>query len=364
MRPRVVLLSSYPPDHRSFTGGVQTATAALIEGLSGRDLDLHVVSSAASGADARQERGGVTFHFLAAPRRLRPRFPFRALKARRALRRLRPDVVHCQDTLVLGLAAVAGPWAKVFTVHGIKQAEARLRTGWEGRAAAFEARLQDRVQRRFDVVVCNSDYAARQVGTATRTVRIPNAVRGDLFDVARDPRPELVFVGALTPLKRPGDLVAAHAALGRDELRTRICGPVEDRDYVDGLRRNAPPGVSWEGTVDPARLRALLETATAVVLPSAQENVPMVVAEAMAAGVPAVATRLGGIPEMVEDGTTGLLYDAGDVAGLTDCLRRLLDDPGLVRRMGAAARERARALYAPEVVAERTLALYRELVAG
>ena len=89
----------------------------------------------------------------------------------------------------------------------------------------------------------------------------------------------------------------------------------------------------------------------------------MVVAEAMAAGVPVVASRVGGVPEMIEDGVSGLLFDAGDAAELTQRLRELLGDPSAARRLSGNARQVAQERYAPEAVARAVLDVYRKLLA-
>jgi len=88
----------------------------------------------------------------------------------------------------------------------------------------------------------------------------------------------------------------------------------------------------------------------------------MVIAEAMAAGVPVVATRVGGIPEMVKHGETGLLYEAGNVRELTYCLSRLLLEPLLRNQLGHQARKVAQTTNSPAQVAAATVAAYRQLL--
>ncbi len=373
---RIAILTSYPPDHASFAGGVQTATAALLEGLCAyqHEFEIHIISSSNLASDLHERRGGYWFHFLAPPSSpwLRPRLVSRAIKAYHTLRQIKPDLVHCEDSMPLALAAAAGGCCHVFTVHGVKRHEASHRTGWEFWSAAAESVIERYVHRRCKAFICVSSYAADVVGASHLRFAIPNPVRSLFFERhaghTAASEPHLLFVGVLAPLKRPMDLLAAHAAL-RDRfprLHTSFCGDVQDVRYVERMRRTVAEqgiaGVRFEGRVDQRELAELLRGATALVLPSAQENAPMVIAEAMAMGVPVVATRVGGVPGMVAHGRTGLLYQAGQVQELTDCLHQLLACPALRQRLGSQAREQAKAAYAPEVVAAATAEVYRHVL--
>ena len=376
-RPRIALLANYPPDHTSFFGGIQSATAALLQGLRSYcdEFELHVVSlSQAISADIREEREGIRFHFLRLPRQrwARPRFPFRVLRTWAELRHIDPQLVHCQSNSAAALAAMLGDYRRLATVHGVVRHEVHLRTGWEFWAAYVQLPLEQFTYRHFEHFVCISRYAEGVVGGQAHTYRIPNAVDSRLFQLQRSEPgqnpPYLLFVGVLAPLKRPADLLAAHARLRPEfpTLRTVVCGHTEDVGYEKAMRRmladESIAGVEFLGHTSRKRLAELLSEAAALVLPSAQENAPMVIAEAMAAGVPVVATRVGGIPDMIRHGETGLLYEPGDLDALTSCLRSLLRDAGLCERLGREARHWAQAVYAPERVAEATVDVYRRLL--
>lgn len=376
---KVALLTNYPVDHKTFTGGVETATAALLEGLRAHqgEFEFHVVSvSGLISSDLREERHGFQFHFLSRPRSplARPRFPLRVVKGLRELQRIRPDLVHCQDNMALAVAAVLAGYPRLFTVHGVKRDESRKRTGWEFWSASFDALLERHVHRRFDAFVTISDYSARVVGERGRTFSIPNPVSSLFFQRARredlDRISYLLFVGVLAPLKRPLDLLMAHAELRErfPRLETILCGDVEDKGYAAAMRevivRRGIDGVHFLGRVSQEKLAELLAGAIALILPSGQENSPMVIAEAMATGTPVVATRVGGVPGLVEHEKTGLLYEAGDIHALTQAIDRLLVDPMLRQRMGDRAKRVAVAAYSPERVAAATVAAYRQLLDG
>ena len=101
-----------------------------------------------------------------------------------------------------------------------------------------------------------------------------------------------------------------------------------------------------------------------LVLPTRRDAFPRVVMEAMCHGIPVVATRIDGVPEMVADGETGFLVEPDDAAGFAEATASLLRDDGLRRRMGAAGRERARQVFSPAAYEAAMLALYRKIGAG
>ncbi len=98
-----------------------------------------------------------------------------------------------------------------------------------------------------------------------------------------------------------------------------------------------------------------------LVLPTRRDAFPRVVMEAMCHGIPVVATRIDGVPEMVADGETGFLVEPDDAAGFAEATANLLRDDGLRHRMGAAGRERAQQVFSPAAYESAMLALYREI---
>jgi glycosyltransferase involved in cell wall biosynthesis len=370
-KKKIAILTNYPSDHSTFSGGVETATAALLEGLRSYEdeFEFHVVSAPNSlQSDIDQQRDGFQFHFISVPhfKWLRPRFVFRVLKAAGLLKTLTPDLVHCQDNMSLAMAGILGDYPRVFTVHGVKKYEANKRTGWERWSATADAILEPYIYKRFNNFICISDYAEKVIGDGKRKFRIPNPVRSSFFEVQRKgiDQPMLLFVGALSALKRPLDLIMVHKNLREKytTLETVLCGETEDARYLRQLRGAAINGVRFEGRVSEESLIELMRKSSALVLPSMQENSPIVLGEAMAAGVPVVATRVGGIPEMLEDGHAGFLYNAGNVNELEARLEVVLGSPDLAMAMGRWGREKALSTYHPGHIAKKTTEVYRTLL--
>jgi glycosyltransferase involved in cell wall biosynthesis len=202
---------------------------------------------------------------------------------------------------------------------------------------------------------------------------IPSAIELERFDRDVDPlevrrawglgpkEPLVVSVGSLTPEKDRSTLIeaAARLAAGARGFRLLVVGEGEER-------RKLAAGIARLGLGERVILCGFLEdpipllrAATVFVLSSRREGLGTALLEAAAAGLPAVATRVGGIPEIVEDGATGILVPPEDPEALAGALEELLGDPGRRASMGARARERARG-FGAETMVEAVLGVYRE----
>lgn len=284
----------------------------------------------------------------------------------RLCRRVRPDIVHANSSKagVLGrLAAyLTRVPVRVFTVHGWAF---KAHAGIASRAYLWADR---RMRPLTTMVVCVSE-SGRELGIASgtcdseRSVVIPNAVALPPLE-PRPPRPVplLVTVGRLTPPKDFRTLVAALAGV-RLEFRALVVGDGPERDSAaDAIRAAAlDERVELIGTRDD--VDRILGEADIFVLASRSEGMPMSVLEAMAAGVPVVATAVGGVPELVVEGETGLLVPPGDGSALAQAIERLLDDADLRRRLGEAGRRRVETTFSLRNWQSAHLELYTELLA-
>jgi glycosyltransferase involved in cell wall biosynthesis len=197
---------------------------------------------------------------------------------------------------------------------------------------------------------------------------IPNFVPdGDPFPgadvdqyLARLPsEPFLLFVGALGRIKGLHVLLEAYRRLRDAPPLVMIGYPM--RDTVDVLA-DLPANVHVLGQWPPSAVRAAWPRAQLALVPSVcPEACPTVIIEAMRAGVPVVATRIGGIPDLVADGETGLLVRPSEAEALASAVSRLLADPAQAERLGAAGLERSR-LFSAEAVVPRFEAAYREVI--
>lgn len=278
----------------------------------------------------------------------------------RAVAGLRPDVLHCQDRRA-GLAgrvlALATGTPTVYTLHGVPDPLAPLVPGNAritpaSRRHRFDnltlERLLARVPRSAVVTPCEAlaRYAREHVGIpAERVHAVANGVGPEWLAEPPGPtgqgeagRARAVWLGVMQPVKRVPELVRAAAPVAGLDLVLVGDGPQWGRIEDAVTHCDVAARVELAGfRDDPA---PLLRGADLMVLPSAAEACPMALLQAMACGLPVVASRVGGIPEMVRDGVDGVLVDSGDADGLTVALTALTDDPTRRRRLGANARQR------------------------
>ncbi len=162
------------------------------------------------------------------------------------------------------------------------------------------------------------------------------------------------FVDAARTLKAQGRKIEMLMAGAPDPGNPASASAAEVRSWVD------EGAVRWLGHVDD--MPALLRTVDVVALPSRREGLPKSLIEAAACGRPLIATDAPGCRDAVRDGVDGFLTPVGDGNALAEAIGRLQDDPGLAMRMGAAARRRAVEQFDEEIVLERTLSVYEELL--
>ena len=310
------------------------------------------------------------------------------------LRDWRPDVVHAHDWLVAHAAIAVRDLAGVPLVATVHATEAGRHGGWLSAplnrqvhsvewwlANAADAlvtcshAMRDEVAGLFDVDPDGITVLHNGIDPAGWSVPVPSpapspstAATAPSWHLTpgrrRSPvgRPTLVTFGRLEWEKGIQDVIAALPAIRRAHPGTRlaVAGTGSHAAWLAQRARAARVrgAVTMLGHVDDAALVDLLARASAVVLPSRYEPFGIVALEAAAVGAPLVASRAGGLGEVVLDGVTGLSFDPGDVAGCAAAVIAALDDPGAAARRADAARARLATDFAWPAIAADTAALY------
>jgi glycosyltransferase involved in cell wall biosynthesis len=317
-------------------------------------------------------RGDVSRRALLAPLTLAA-IPAYLLRFRSAVRRYvataDPQVIHAHWWFPAGwlVSGLGVPY--IVTCHG---SDVRLLE-----RSAVLRRAGRAVFRGAGAVTAVSRFLATDLERLTQGLHRPVAVTPMPVDVELFGRglampkatpPRVLYAGNLVPIKGVDVLLRALAVLRQQgtECRLKILGEGPARP---DLRRQAralgvDDRVEWSDFVSQDRMPAEYGASTVTVLPTRgkAEGLGLVLVEALLAGSAVVGTPAGGIPEVVQDGTTGLLARDGDPDDLADKIRRLLNDPGLRDRLTAAGRARAMETYSSTAAARRFLDLYHALV--
>ncbi len=283
------------------------------------------------------------------------------------MRSLKPEVVHWHAARAHAIGAMAslldpGP-ARVLSRRVVfpvrRSVGSRLLYALPvDRIAAISGAVRDALvrsgvdSRKIDIVPSGIEPMPRPDGTRRSELRLRlGAGEGDVAAIA---------VSALAPGKGHGDLLRAMAVAVEEAPGLKLWlageGPLLARLQAEARALGLEPSVQFLGFR--TDIQALLHAADFFCLATQSEGLGSSILEAMSAGLPVVATRVGGIPEIVEEGGTGVLVPASDPAALAGAMARMAGDRGLRETMGARARERA-SLFSAERTAEMTDRVYR-----
>jgi len=298
----------------------------------------------------------------------------------RTLRQLRPAIVHTRNLGTVDMQWVACVAGVPNRVHGEHGWEASDPDGSNARHLAIRRACAPVIHQYVAVSRDIARWLQQRVGVSPQQlVQIYNGVDFSRFTRDGSRPPDLPWsgpgvtlgaVGRLDPIKNHRALVRAfhellHTATGRtSNLRLIIVGDGPLRNDLSAeIERLGLDGRVW---LTGARndVPALMRCMDVFVLPSLNEGISNTLLEAMAMGLPAVAARVGGNPELIVNGVTGTIYDGSDSAGLAGALLPLLQGPSLREQLGAAAAHRAREHFALQSMVDRYQALYDALPGG
>jgi glycosyltransferase involved in cell wall biosynthesis len=347
-------------------GGLERIVQTLARNADRRRFEVEVVCARGGGALAPEiEAAGTRVRILG----LRSYYPGEILKAARSLRRMRPEVVHSHGHFAGVVARAASVMAGIpVVIHHLHTLDGSLRERhllverWLARSTSrilccSRAVEQDAVDRMH--------LPRERLLTIHNGIDPPPAAGRDEARIRLD-RPDppvLGCVGSLSPHKGQTTLLRACARLaaGDGPRSIVLVGEGSERSRLEtlSLELGLGPRVTFLGQRSDAR--SLLPAFDLVVVPSIErEGLGLVALEAMDAGVPVVASRLGGLPEAVDEGRTGFLVPPGDAAALAEAILRVLRLPDRGRSLGEAARWRVEAEFRAATMARRVETVYEE----
>lgn len=353
-----------------------TAPEALLQGLALHpEVEIHIVSCARSRMQPEQRLGpNLYFHSLHVPALgwMRTAYFGCITAVRKKLREIQPDLVHGQGTeRDCALNAVLSGFPNVLTIHGNMRLVAAVNKARPFSFFWLAARLEAFTIPRSAGVVCITRYTQQAVqGLARRTWLVPNAVDASFFDIQRqitaNAPPRILCVGQVCLRKNQNAFIRALDGLARQcpfELLFLGINQPETPYGAEFLRLvQERPWCRHGGFADREQLKMHLANAALLALPSLEDNCPMVVLEAMAAGLPVVAAKVGGVPELVEDGANGWWCDPLSPESMSTAVETALSNVSAKAQIAEQARERARERFHPRVIGEQHLEIYRQIL--
>ncbi|BBL81178.1 glycosyl transferase [Rubrobacter xylanophilus] len=349
-------------------GGAERHVAGLAAALRGRGCRVVVACSTRGALAASLEREGVPV--VSMTRRLvKRRFSHAfALGVRRLLRREGVELVHAHV-----YASAAASAAATFGLGVPLVVTEHTEASWQGRRAREITRWYCRRARH--VIAVSTPIRRRLIGrdgvSPEKISVIPTALP-EVEPPGVDPgavAPDGRLVGVVARLQPEKGVATFLRAVARiaplaPDVRFLVVGDGPLREELAGLagRLGLRGRVSFLGYRPDAR--EIIRRLDVLVVPSFTEGAPLVVLEAMASGVPVVASAVGGIPDQIRHGREGLLVPTGDSAALGEALLSLLRDPESACRMGAAGRRRAASAFGHDRMVRRIEYVYRTILAG
>jgi glycosyltransferase involved in cell wall biosynthesis len=351
-----------------------TSREALLQGFAGlKEIEVHVISCARQPMQSPAKLAdNVWFHSLFVPKLgWMCTLYWGCIRAvRKKLREIHPDIVHGQGTeRDCAISAIFSGFPNVITIRGNIRLIARVNRAKPFSFYWLAARLEALTIPRSSGVVCLTQHTLRAVSDlAKRTWVISNAVNPAFYEVQRRSAPArtILCVGDVVPHKNQNALIRSLDTLANgNDFKVMFLGQAGKEQPYSAEFFNllaTRPWCVYGGFASLEQLMEHLETATLLVLPSLEDNCPMVILEAMAAGVPVLGARVGGIPELIEEGITGLLFDPLDPISMRDGMVKMLNEPAATEAMAQTAKQRALERFRPLVIARRHAEIYRKVL--
>jgi len=377
----VVLVTVFPKEPQSIDHGIAAAAKYLADELCRHpDVKLTVI---VPGGDERETtcEGWGAFNVYRLGREgfwsFLPGTLYDMLAGKRQLssllRELKPDIVHFQDFTFL---AANCDQPNVLTIHGNAEKDViwGARRGlWRQPKLLLLRLIQWYRRRRVRNVVLTGDYAKKCLSPssdARKTWLIEDPVADSFFDIDRNCEPGRILCRCMVrPKSNVLGMIRAFTLIGEklSYARLRIAGAAETA-YLEECERQAETDgiqdrVCFLGNISIEDVQLELSRANCLVVPSFQEDAPLNIAAAMAAGVPVVASNVGGIPGMVRDGKTGLLANPHDARGMAGAVLQIISDKKLAESMTQRAKKIAAERFRASIICEKTLEAYREVLA-
>jgi glycosyltransferase involved in cell wall biosynthesis len=349
------------------------------------EIELHIISaSAAVSKHQSVDVDRISYHIIrhafpcthrGFPRYLRldalSRYAFLRWQVNRLIHDIKPEVIHVHGTEYgYGLAALDSGIPTIVSIQGIVNLLAQVSSA----SSRIQAEIEQQVVRRTKYFGSRTAWGTefvRSINPAALVYDFPEAIGQVFFDTARasPPEPNILMVGSVHKPKGIEEALEAMAIVRAEFPRARLLVVgTGDPAYLSQLQQRArslgiEAGLEWLGSRTAAEIARLHATSSLLVHPSYLDNSPNSVAEAMAAGLPVIASNVGGIPSMIDHNETGILVEPRNPRDLALAIISLLRSDSERQRLAHRASAVARERHLPNKVAAQAICIYRDVIA-
>lgn len=355
--------------------GIGFAPDALLQGFALLpDVEVHVIACLKAPLPSPEKLApNIYYHGVAVSQTgwLRTLYQGCIRGIRKKLCAIRPDIVHGQGTeRYCAISAAFSGFPNVVTVHGNMRKIAAIKYARPFSFLWLAARLEQFTLPRANGVVCITGYTREAVkDLAQKTWVLPNAVDAGFFDVSGHASAATdhlgLCIGTVCSYKNQNNFIRALDPLAQQKkIKILFAGELEQGAYGEEFQQlvRQRPWCEHVGFLNREQLRERLATASFLALPTREDNCPMVVLEAMAAGVPVLASNVGGVPELIQHEVSGLLCDPDKPETFCASAQRLLEDRSLAERLATKAKAQALKRFHPRVIAQKHIEIYQEVI--
>jgi glycosyltransferase involved in cell wall biosynthesis len=379
---KVAFLTTDSREHFKDYGNPQpyfgTAPEALLEGFKTmpKEVEVHVVSclQKAPVSSPAKLADNIYYHALHVPNIgwLKTGYQGCIRAVRHQLREIQPDIVHGQGTeRDCAMSAVFSGFPNLLTIHGNMRLVAKFLRAKPLTYYWLASRLEGLCLRKTHGVIAISNYTRANVTPhARRTWLVPNAAHPSFFDLPREPvsPPHILCAANIGSRKNQIGLIEALDALAATTpLRLVFAGAGSETDayYHDFKQMVADrPWCEYLGSLNRSALQKEMSRATCGVLPSFEDNCPMVILEASAAGLPFAASAVGGVPDLITHKNTGLLFDPSHPDDIRFSVKSMIAEKSFAETMARSAQGKAIEQFSVGSVAAQHLRVYKEVISA
>ena len=374
---RVGILSPFPLDPKIIFGGLESVTYNQLMCLKNKDINIDVISL---NRDISSEKTlifskRIKIHYI--PQSKYPNivswFLFDRKKTIKKIKELNADIINIQGNIVMSYC-ICKKFKSILTIHGIGFREYHINRN------IFMSALKKILHfpffkeslRNCTAIITNSEYTTKFINryTKKKIYSINNPTQQAYFDSENNgsEKNQLLFVGSISPRKSIHHLILAlpDVIKKHKHIKLNIVGKITDEKYFKHLQsiisvNKLEKYILFLGSVSEQKKLYQYENSTILILPSLEETAPVVITEAMAVGIPVIGSNRAGIPYMIKDNETGLIFEYGNSKMLAEKILNLLNDRNRLIKMGVLAKKNAIEMWHPKVIGDKLFNLYNQI---